>query len=134
MAPMSIPASNDIARSNLVIDCKTVPAPRTLNERIQLTVALHLYLETIPGPLLDEYIIAQVVYNRVYGMEWVAPAEGLLSNLNNNPNNALAGLYEEVIGNREVWAQKAYEAYLAWARRCWVVGVVPPPAFLGRWW
>ena len=114
-------------------DSNITLAPRSTKERIQLTVALHLYMETYPGPLLDDYTIAQVVFNRVYGIPWSAPANGLLANLNGIISTKLGPCYEEVVHGRDVWTKKACDAYGVWARLCRKNGVEPPPAWVGRW-
>ena len=110
---------------------------RTAREKIQLTVAIHLYMETFPGPLLDDYTIAQIVFHRLYGIPWSAPVTALLSNLNANTSEVstkLRPLYEEVINDRDTWTVKACDAYAIWASFCRGHGVEPPPAWVGRWW
>ena len=107
--------------------------PRSLKARIQLTVALHLYLEAVPGPLLDEHTIAQVVFNRIYGEPWSAPEESLLSTLNSKPNEKVGQWYAEVINGRETWSDTALVAYSAWHGYCAMVGSEPPVTFKGRW-
>ena len=107
---------------------------RDRGERIQLTVAFNLYMETLPGPLLDDLTMAQIVYNQVYGMAWSPPEEDLLSTLNQNPNAAIRALYRDVVEDRRTWTIRASQAYVFWARLCRSHGIEPPPVFVGRWW
>ncbi|KAL6721432.1 hypothetical protein ACLMJK_000535 [Lecanora helva] len=107
--------------------------PRSFIERIQLTVALHLYLETSPGPLFDDYTMAQIVFNRIYGVPWFPPSVALLSNMNRTPTSVLGPIYAEVINGRDTWTGRACDAYAIWARGCRMCGVEPPPAWVGRW-
>lgn len=139
-APKKLSAA-DITNRNIMMLNETMrltqgipQVPRTYKDRVQLTVALHLYLETSPGPLLDENTIAHVVYNQPCGKPWQPPAEGLLAHMNSNPNETVGRWYAEVINDRKCWTKKAMGAYAAWQGFCEALGRGPPVAFKGRWW
>jgi len=110
------------------------PYPRTRRESIQLTVALHLYLEAIPGPLLDDLTISQIVHHQVAGAEWSPPEDTLLTNMNANPSYEIRALYHEVIRSPQIWVPRAGRAYMAWARLCIYNGVRPQMARVARMW
>ena len=127
------------------------PPDRAPDEKVQLTLALYMYMEWLPGSsvsfealhrlpadriygqLLDDYTLAKIVHNRTYDENFVFPRGALMNGFPSEyPMELLGNLYRPVLEDKETWKVKAAEAYVAWSNFNRRHGVRAPILFEAR--